>query len=185
MAQQPRSPVNLEQVRTELFAQGAPWTMGTTTVTELNEDSGSSGSACRSPRTATSRPARSSPPRWRPGLAPTADGGVGAGLPASFDARNVGGNSYVTPVKDQGDCGSCVAFGTLASLETTAAYTRGQPGLQLDLSEAHLFYTHGPTSGADCDGGWWPRLAFTACRDIGVTYEDYFPYSARNRPARR
>jgi len=71
-----------------------------------------------------------------------------------FDARNVGGQSYVTAVKDQGSCGSCVAFGSLGAMETTAAFTQGQPDLGLDLSEAHLFYTHGGAAGVTCDTGW-------------------------------
>jgi C1A family cysteine protease len=103
-----------------------------------------------------------------------------AGAPSSFDARNVGGNSYVTGIRDQGGCGSCVAFGSVAVLETTGAYTRRQPGLELDLSEAHLFYTHGGSVGRNCDNGWYPLPALEMCRDIGVTYEEYFPYSAGN-----
>lgn len=103
-----------------------------------------------------------------------------AGTPAAFDARDVAGQSYVTAVRDQGDCGSCVAFGSVAVLETVAAYTRRQAGLRLDLSEAHLFYTHGGSVGRNCDNGWMPRPALEMCRDIGVTFEDYFPYTARN-----
>jgi C1A family cysteine protease len=103
-----------------------------------------------------------------------------AGTPASFDARDVAGYNYVTEVRDQGDCGSCVAFGSVAVLETTAAYTRRQPGLELNLSEAHLFYTHGGSAGRTCDNGWLPRPALEMAHHIGVTFEDYFPYTPRN-----
>jgi C1A family cysteine protease len=103
-----------------------------------------------------------------------------AGAPAAFDARDVAGQGYVTDIRDQGNCGSCVAFGSVAVLETVAAYSRRQPGLRLDLSEAHLFYTHGASVGRNCDNGWMPRPALELCRDIGVTFEDYFPYTAGN-----
>jgi C1A family cysteine protease len=110
------------------------------------------------------------------GAGPTAaDGGIG--LATSFDARNVNGANYVTAIKDQEWCGSCVAFGTLATLETTAAFQRGQPGLELDLSEQHLFFVLGPATGASCANGWWPEFAYAACQATGVTFEDYMPYN--------
>jgi hypothetical protein len=102
------------------------------------------------------------------------------GVHTSVDLRAVGGQNYVTAVRDQGNCGSCVSFGSVAVLESTAAYTRRQPDLGADLSEAHLFYTHGASVGRTCDTGWLPLEALQMCRDIGITYEDYFPYTSGN-----
>ncbi len=100
------------------------------------------------------------------------------GAPAAFDLRNVSGANYVTAVRDQGGCGSCVAFGTAAALEGVARYSRRTPALQVDLSEAHLFYVYGRAAGATCGTGWWPDQAYNAARDSGVTFEDYYPYTA-------
>jgi C1A family cysteine protease len=99
-----------------------------------------------------------------------------AALPLSFDLRDVGGRDFVTPVRDQGDCGSSAAFGTLAALETTAAYTRGAPGLNLDLAEAHLFYGHARKRGYTSASGSWVDELFDDVAGEGVTFEDYFPY---------
>ena len=38
-------------------------------------------------------------------------------LPEEFDWRNVNGVNYVSPVRNQGHCGSCYAFGTMGMFE--------------------------------------------------------------------
>ena len=65
-------------------------------------------------------------------------------------------------------------------METTAAFMSGQPDLGLNLSEAHLFYTHGGAAHVTCDTGWMPSPALDYCRDVGVTFEPYFPYTPGN-----
>jgi hypothetical protein len=83
--------------------------------------------------------------------------GAAIGAPASFDLRSVNGVNYSTSVRDQGGCGSCVAFGVVATMEGVGRFTTGRPALPVDLSEAHLFYCHGAAAGARCGSGWWPK----------------------------
>ncbi|MBN9311674.1 MAG: hypothetical protein BGO40_09310 [Chryseobacterium sp. 39-10] len=98
------------------------------------------------------------------------------GAPASLDWRNNNGN-FVTPVKNQGSCGSCVAFGTIASVESMIKIARGA-NYQVDLSEAHLFYCHARSEGRTCANGWWPDRALSFFQSQGVTEDSYYPYSA-------
>jgi len=171
-------PVDLDAVRTELASVGNPWVSGDTSMTILTE-------ADRRRRLGVPLPNKAETDRIV-GAAAQLAAGRGAiaanavGAPAAFDSRNVGGADYTTPVKDQGNCGSCVAFGTVATMETTTAFTRGQPSFDPDLSEAHLFYVHGKADGATCDTGWLPSHAYTYCQNIGVTFEEYFPYTPGN-----
>jgi cathepsin C len=39
-------------------------------------------------------------------------------LPDSFDWRNISGISYVSPIRNQGSCGSCYTFGSMAMHES-------------------------------------------------------------------
>ena len=105
-------------------------------------------------------------------------------LPAKVDWRKKGGN-FVTPVKDQMFCGSCVAFGTIAVLESMVRIAGQAPTLTVDLSEAHLYFCYGPDRGAlPCpDGGWWPDESF-ACLKTGVVDEVGFPYTDDDQPCR-
>src|ERR1700730_2465735 len=61
------------------------------------------------------------------------------GAPASYFWGTPANNNYVTPVTDQGGCGSCVAFGSTAVVESMVRIHRGNPSLAVDLSEAQLF----------------------------------------------
>ncbi len=100
--------------------------------------------------------------------------GSAAAYPPSKDWRNVSGQNYVTPIRDQGGCGSCVAFGALAVVESMTRIMKGA-SYAVDLSESHLFYClKGDPNG--CQNGWWPTPAFTAVQNTGVALENYFPY---------
>jgi C1A family cysteine protease len=99
------------------------------------------------------------------------------GAPPSYDLRNVGGRNYVTPVRDQGGCGSCVAFGTCAVLESTLRVATNNPALDVNLSEAQLFYCYARSQGRNCANGWWPDAALDACRQ-GLAFEQSYPYTA-------
>lgn len=107
-----------------------------------------------------------------------------ASLPAVVDWRKRGGN-FVSPVQDQAFCGSCVAFATIAVLESMVRITGQAPKLDVDLSEAHLFFCYGPDRGAGAcpDGGWWPDDSF-ACLKTGVVDEIGFPYTDADQPCR-
>ncbi len=60
-------------------------------------------------------------------------------------------------------------------LEGTARYTRRLPGLDIDLSEAHLFYGWGRSVGRTCANGWLPLEATQFCTNRGVTYSLRMP----------
>ncbi len=57
-------------------------------------------------------------------------------LPASYDLRDVNGQSYVTPVKNQRYFGTCWAHGALAAIESNSILKGGSP--TINLSEKAL-----------------------------------------------
>ena len=50
-----------------------------------------------------------------------------ATVASAWDWRNTKGANWVTPIKDQGDCGSCVGFATVATIESAVEISRGNP----------------------------------------------------------
>jgi C1A family cysteine protease len=94
-------------------------------------------------------------------------------LPSYFDWRDEG---VVTPVKDQGDCGSCWAFAAVGVLESLSRVDIGGPAP--DYSEQFPVSYNLTNSG--CNGGSMANVASFLTR-IGTVSEDCLPYRASGR----
>src|SRR5208337_2413014 len=94
-------------------------------------------------------------------------------VPSQLDWRNHGGN-YVTPIRDQGNCGSCWAFAVTAALESKTLITLQTPNTDVDLSEQIVLSCSGAGS---CNGGYMEE-ASTFLVDTGTNLETYYPYTA-------
>lgn len=167
-------PIDLTLLRATLESEGAPWDMAYTTMTALTEQERVRRLGVPLPDVDLDALEADRDIRATAVRAATAET---VGAPTSFDLRNVGGIDYSTSVKDQLGCGSCVAFGTVATMEHVARFTRRAPGLALDLSEAHAFYCYGRADGATCGTGWWVHRLLPSTQNSGVTFEDYYPYT--------
>jgi C1A family cysteine protease len=96
------------------------------------------------------------------------------GAPYLLDWRNLGGISYVSPVKNQGGCGSCWAFATTAGVESQVMLSKN--GTPIDLSEQVLV----SCSGAGTCSGGSSASASNYIRDWGLPLESCFAYTATN-----
>jgi hypothetical protein len=106
---------------------------------------------------------------------PSGPGGMGPGdsalPPPQVDWRARSGQNFVSPVKNQGTCGSCVSFCACALVEAMAKIEHSATFPDLSEAELHFCSAHGPT----CDG-WWPSDALEVLRTRGVVSEAQFPY---------
>jgi hypothetical protein len=96
----------------------------------------------------------------------------------TFDWRDKDGSNWMTSVKDQGSCGSCAAFGTIGALEPLIRIDKNNPGMPIDLSEAHLFFCGGGT----CYDGWRCGSACNYLENSGTPDEACFPYQPWDMP---
>lgn len=87
----------------------------------------------------------------------------------TFDLRKING---VTKVKDQGNCGSCWAFTSLATIESSYKLVNKR---EMDLSEQQLVNCS-PNDG--CSGGWYFNVfEWLTYYDKDVSQEMALPYS--------
>ena len=100
--------------------------------------------------------------------------GVNSNLPASIDWRNKDGVNYLGKVMNQGNCGSCVAFASIATLEGQFSVSTGTPALKPTFSPQMLF----ACGGGSCESGWLPGSAASFLKKSGVADEACMPYTS-------
>jgi len=101
---------------------------------------------------------------------------VELGVPQSFDWTQHSGYNWMTPVRNQLSCGSCVAFGSIGAVEGQIRIQANDPSWNIDLSEQHLF----SCGGGSCSIGWYISAALNYLRDNGAPDESCFPYQAKD-----
>ena len=108
-------------------------------------------------------------------------GGIPAGLgndPKFTDLCSPSADAFswapsLTPIRNQGACGSCWAFAAVGTLESSNAIINGA---QADLAEQHALSCSG---GGTCGGGWYtPIYEWLAAGKDGLQTESKVPYQA-------
>jgi len=97
---------------------------------------------------------------------------VNGDLPDSIDWRSKGA---VTPVKNQGQCGSCWAFSATGLLEGFNFINKGE---LVSFSEQQIVDCD-TNQNEGCNGGW-PYLAVEYAAENGIETESDYPYTAKD-----
>jgi C1A family cysteine protease len=90
----------------------------------------------------------------------------------ALDWRNMNGTNWLGPVMNQGNCGSCVAFATVATFEAQFRITAGLPWLVPNFSTQQLF----SCGGGACNYGWTPGAAASFLKSGGIVDAACSPY---------
>ena len=98
--------------------------------------------------------------------------GAGFAAPTAVNWQSQG---YVTPVKNQGGCGSCVSFCSCSVIESAVRIKLQNPSYAIDLSEGFMQFC----GGGSCSG-WGLTSGLDYAKSTGVTDDACMPYQAQN-----
>ena len=90
---------------------------------------------------------------------------------SKVDYRNINNKNYMSSVKNQGQCGSCVSFSVIALVESMYLLQNSY----VDLSERDLFFCKGSR---DCRDGWYIYDASRKLKNNGVLFEHCCSYNS-------
>ncbi|XP_028414306.1 dipeptidyl peptidase 1-like [Dendronephthya gigantea] len=97
-------------------------------------------------------------------------------LPTSFDWRDVNGVNYVSPIRNQLQCGSCYAFSTMGMFEARSR-------ISSNLTTGYILSTQDIVSCSEysqgCEGGF-PYLISKYGIDFGLVEESCYPYEGKD-----
>ena len=151
----------LEAIQKAIQEKGANWTAGMTEIFQLPKEERMLMYGCTDSISEDRIPEAQQVMRY-------------SWQPEKFDWRKKDGADWMTPVKNQGRCGSCVAFAVIGTMEGQLNIFYDEPYLNMDLSEQYLFACGGGT----CEEGMNTDLAFRFVLKNGVPDEDCFPYTS-------
>jgi C1A family cysteine protease len=146
----------LDKIKNSIKSAGHSWWAAESRVSKLSDDQKKRRLGGKKPKKIPKLPKRLNSVR----------------VPTSLDYR-IGG--FVSAVKDQGDCGSCWAFGTTAALESMRMIADNTPDINLDLAEQMMVRCDVNDFG--CDGGY-PDAAADFVVESGLPLESCYPYTA-------
>ncbi|MBN1273737.1 MAG: putative Ig domain-containing protein [Candidatus Aminicenantes bacterium] len=155
----------IAEINTRIKAHNMNWVAGETSMTRLSPEE-------RRKRLGNINPLYIDPSKF---AAISTD----ISIQALVDWRNKDSSDWMTPIRDQGTCGSCWCFGTLAVVESVWKITQNKPTSNPDLSEQHLLSCSGA---GDCIVGGSYYQACGYIKNSGVPNEACFPYTAADDP---